>query len=191
MKTAAKKPGGARNITVKQARKELELAAARLAAAEKAAQRKAVIVAKRAEAAKARAKAEHKKRALLEAATLGPRQVAERYSVSISHVRDLCKRGDLPHRKSGERIIIPAAAARAYFLGEPWTSATTSSAKWSSSTHAFLLDETYRAEMRREVAAQDRGALTLVDVEHEADMFCCQIEPWSVTLPRLLVIENP
>jgi hypothetical protein len=54
-----------------------------------------------------------------------------------------------------------------------------------------LLDETYRAEMRREVAAQDRGALTLVDVEHEADMFCCQIEPWSVTLPRLLVIENP
>jgi hypothetical protein len=41
----------------------------------------------------------------------------------------------------------------------------------------FLIDEAHREQTRREVAAQDRGALTMVDVEHEADLYCCAIEP--------------
>jgi hypothetical protein len=53
----------------------------------------------------------------------------------------------------------------------------------------FLLDETYRQETRREVAALDRGSLTMIDVEHEFDGYCCALEPWSVTLPRLLAAD--
>ena len=54
----------------------------------------------------------------------------------------------------------------------------------------FLQDAAYREHMRREVLRFDRGALTMVDVEHEYDESCCRLESWGITLPRLLGCEE-